>query len=142
MPFVDEPQTRLGLDLGVLERALRERDRGALPVDDPLARGVALTARALQRDVEHSHGQVVSLPEPERHQRQEAGAPRGGRGETGCEGGLHLLGGRHGRASRGEPLLGLMDPRDRLEAGMAARLLGEALEVLTEAGAQRHDRRS
>jgi hypothetical protein len=32
--FVDEQQSGLGLDLRVVERALRQRDRGALSVDE------------------------------------------------------------------------------------------------------------
>lgn len=51
MRFLNEYQSRLGFGLCVVERTLRERDRSALPVDDPLSGRVALSAGAFQRDL-------------------------------------------------------------------------------------------
>ena len=66
MRLLHQQQPGLGLDLCVVERALRERDRGALAVDDPLPGRVALAAGPRQRDVEQSQRQLVALAEPQR----------------------------------------------------------------------------
>ena len=79
MRLVHEQQAGLGLDLSVVKRALREGDLGAPAVEEPLSRRVALTACALEREVEQSKRRVVVLAELQRLQRQERGV-RGGAG--------------------------------------------------------------
>ena len=91
VPLVDHAQSGLRLDLGVLERALRERERRALAVDQPLPRHMALAAGALHPGVEHAHGQVVAPSEPQGLQRDQGGARRRGRREPGGQRGLRLL---------------------------------------------------
>ena len=136
MSFADQDQSRLGLDLGVVERTLRKRDRRALSVDDAQTRRVTLGASALQGDVEHANGQVVLLPEPQRRQRQERGGVRRRRWEAGGERRLHARDRSGRRPSPVELLLGGVNIGHRLEVRMPARLDTESLQVRVETGAE------
>ena len=62
MRLLDQPQAGLGLDLRVVKRSPRERDRGALPVDEALPGRVTLTAGPFQREVEQSKRAGHSAP--------------------------------------------------------------------------------
>ena len=56
MRRLDQEKPRLGLDLRVVQRALVERDRRALAVNDALSRRMALAPGAFEPDVEQPHG--------------------------------------------------------------------------------------
>ena len=129
MPFVDEEQAGLGLDLSVVEVPLLDGDYRALAVDKALAGGVTLLARALEGAFEHRRGEVVSLRHPERCQGEEGGVGPGGGGETRGERSFDFDHGLGRRIALEQALDGAMDSGHGLKAGVASRLLAKALQV-------------
>ena len=92
MLLLDQSQAGLGLDLGVVKRSPRERDRGALTVDEALSGRMALATGPLQSEVEQSQRELIALREPQRVQSQETRVRDCGRRQPGGERGLHVVG--------------------------------------------------
>ena len=61
MPSRDQQQSGLGLDLGIGERTLSERDRRAQAMDDPLPRGMAFAPSPVECLVEQQRSELVAL---------------------------------------------------------------------------------
>jgi hypothetical protein len=126
MRFLDEQQSRLGLDLCIGQRTLRQCDLRAAPVEDALRGCVALTARAFQRVVEQPEGQLIPLRDPQHRQSQQPGSVlRGGR-EAGHQRRLRVVHYGVGGRSPHELLVSFVDPRYGLKTRMTPGLVTKA----------------
>ena len=122
-----------------MQRALRQRDRGALPVDDALPGRVAFATGALQRGVQQPGGQLVPLPEPQRQQSQQHGGRLRAARQASHERRLDLLHPGRGRGAPEELLVGGVDAGHGLETRVPPGLITKAPKSLGEAGAQLRD---
>ena len=92
MLVVDQPQAGLRLNLGVVERSLRQRDRRPLAVHQTLPGRMPLAPGPLQPEIEQSQRELVAFADPQRMhgEKSRLGGIRGRQAHR--QRGLHLIG--------------------------------------------------
>ena len=141
MRLLHQEQPGIGLDLRVVQRALGERDCGALRMQDALPGRVALLAGTLQRGVQQPDSQLITLAEPQRQQRQQRSVGLRTARQASRERLLHFFHRGRSGLSPQKLLIGDMDARHGLETRVAPGLIPKALQLRGEADAQLRESR-